>query len=152
MNDLFKRALVTIGIVIVGLVFIEVMMKIGGVKPIGMAAVLFHGIESALMGLMVLIGTVMFLLFAMFVLVELDYRAKQAMQKEKELADEKIREANRRAAEIRHERYERDRKREKEEADRLWQEEQKKREIEKEEYLKTRSASDATKDALKDFL
>lgn len=152
MNDLFKRALITVGIVLVGLIFIEVMMKVGGVKPIGIAALLFHGIESALKGLAVVIGIVLLFLLLMFVLAELDYRAKQAREKEQELEAEKISEANRRAGQYRHERYERERKREKEEADRLWQEEQKKREIEKAKYLKTRSASDATKDALNDFL
>ena len=152
MNDLFKRALVTIGILLGGLIFIEAMMKIGGVKPIGIAAVLFHGIESTLKGLLAVAVIVVLFLLLMFVFAEFDYQAKQAREKEKVLEQEKIREANRRAMALRHEQYERERKREKEEADRLWQEEQKKREIEKATYLKTRSASDATKDALKDFL
>ncbi len=152
MNDLFKRALVTIGILLGGLFLIEAMMKAGGVKPIGIAAVLFHGIESTLKGLLAVAAIVVLFLLLMFALAEFDYQAKQAREKEKELEQEKIREANHRANQRRYEKYERERKREKEEADRLWQEELKKREIEKIEYLKTRSADDANHDALKDFL
>jgi hypothetical protein len=128
------------------------MMKVGGVKPIGIAAVLFHGIESTLKVLLTISLIVVFFLLVMLALAEFDYRAKQAREKEKELKQEKIREANHRANQRRYEKYERERKREKEEADRLWKEELARNEIEKIEYLKTRSADDANRDALKDFL
>ena len=48
MDDLLKRGLIALGIFFGGLIFADVMMNIGGVKPIGFAAVLFSGIESML--------------------------------------------------------------------------------------------------------
>ena len=152
MDDLLKRGLIALGIFFGGLIFADVMMNIGGVKPIGFAAVLFSGIESMLKGLFYIVGAVGLLIVVMGVIAEIDRSAKKAANEKEQLDQLRIREANKKVAEKNYERKERERKREKEEADRLWKEELARKEIEKNEYLKTRSAAEANRDALKDFL
>jgi hypothetical protein len=152
MDDLLKRGGVALVIFFGGLIFAEVMMNIGGVKPIGFAAVVFSGIESMLKGLFYIVGAVGILIAVVGAIAEIDRSAKKAANEKEQLNQLRIREVNQRRAEIKYERKERERKREKEEADRLWKEELARKEIEKIEYLKTRSAADANRDALKDFL
>ncbi len=152
MDDLLKRGGVALAIFFGGLIFADVMMSIGGVKPIGFAAVLFSGIESMLKGLFYIVGAVALVIVVVGVIAEIDRSAKKAADEKEQLDQLRIREANQKIAEMKYERKERERKREKEEADRLWKEELARKEIEKNEYLKTRSAAEANRDALKDFL
>jgi len=152
MDDLLKRGLIALGIFFGGLIFADVMMSIGGVKPIGFAAVLFSGIESMLKGLFYIVGVVGLFIVVMGVIAEIDRSAKKAADEKEQLDHLRIREANQKVAQMNYERKERERKREKEEADRIWKEELAKKEIEKNEYLKTRSAAEANRDALNDFL
>ncbi len=152
MDDLLKRGLIALGIFFGGLIFADVMMNIGGVKPIGFAAVLFSGIESMLKSLFYIVGAVGLFIMVMGAIAEIDRSAKKAANEKEQLNQLRIRKANQKIAEMNYERKERERKRAKEEADRLWEEELARKEIEKNEYLKTRSAAEANRDALNDFL
>lgn len=148
MDDLLKRGLVSLGIIFGGLIMIDILMMVSGTKPIGLAGEVFHGIE-------VLFKMLLWGVVGVAVMIALVVITTMANEKTKELEEEKRRceqLEKQKIIDAEIDRIEREKRIEKAEEKRLWKEQLAQEEIAKEEYLKTRSASQATKDALNDFL
>ena len=152
MDDLLKRGLMTVGIILGGIAFIYLTMDFFGIRPTGIAADFFLMLEKALKTIVFIIGIgagVMAVGAVAFLIHEEVASHKAKLAEEQKRMEEKAANEKRRLKEAE---LERERELKKAEEERLLKLELARRQKEKLEYLKSRSASDATKDALDDFL
>lgn len=152
MDELGKRILIgTIGM-FGGYAFIKVIMKLNGIRPMGISAQIFNSIDGAIFfGIKALaVGAAGLIVFiALMSLLESKRKAKQKIK------DDQQRKINDEIETKRFERLhkeEKEKQTEKDEKDRLWKQELELRKQAEIEYQKKRSAEEATKDSLSDFL
>jgi hypothetical protein len=152
MDELIKRSLMTIGIILGGLAFIYLMMNFAGIRPVGIAADLFLMIETILKTVVFIIGIgaglVVLGVIACAIYNAITERKKRLAQEQRRIEEEAANEKRR----LREEKLAREIELKKAKEAHLRKLELARRQKEKLEYLKSRSASDATKDALEDFL
>lgn len=148
MDDFLKRGLIGLGVFFGGLAFIYLMMNFAGIKPKGIAADLFHGIAILVR---IVLGIIVTSLVGFFVMLIFESRADEKRKLEAENKNQTVKKL---VAEHHEEDLENKREQQlkKDEEKRLLKLKLAHLEKEKIEYLKNRSASEATKDALKDFL
>lgn len=152
MDDFVDRFLKTIGLVCAGFVLIYVLIATSSERPTGVSLMIFNGMNWLFYWLIRLIALgiiVSALVFARFKFVAAQAEKERLAQEEIEKSERKNREEKRRKEEeeqkqLKAKKEARDRK--KEERENL------RRQKEKEDYLKNRSAEQANKDALKNFL
>jgi hypothetical protein len=152
MEELSKRILIGIDGMFGGYGFIKVLMKLTGVTPMGISAQVFNSIDGAILfGIKVLaVGAVGFIdIIVLMSLLESRKKAKEKIKKElQRKIDDELEEKRLKIMRL----EEKEKQMIKDEKLRLWkieQEVQKQAEI---EYQKKRSAEEATKDSLSDFL
>lgn len=152
MDDFVDRFLKTIALICAGFVLLYVLIATSSERPTGVSLIIFNGMNWLFYWLIRLIA--MGLIVSALVFAR--YRYVEAQTEKEQLAQEEIKN---RESELREE----ERKKEEEKQKKLRAEEEtrkkQEREIEnmrlqkvREEYLKNRSADQANKDALKNFL
>lgn len=152
MDDFVDRLLKTISLICAGFVLLYVLIATSSELPTGVSLMIFNGMNWLFYWLIRLIAMgliVSALVFARFRYVEAQAEKERLAQEEIKERERKIKEAEQRKEEEEKKglRAEEDARMEKE------RELEKLRKLkEKEEYLKNRSAEQAIKDALKDFL
>lgn len=148
MDDLLKRGLVSLGIIVGGLMMIDFLMMVSGTKPLGLAANLFHGLEF-LFQILIWGGVGFAVMIALVMIFSIANEKARKREEENKVNEQRQKQ---RIASAEFDRIEREKRIEKTEETKRRNEQLAQEEIAKNEYLKTRSASQATKDALKDFL
>jgi predicted nucleotide-binding protein (sugar kinase/HSP70/actin superfamily) len=152
MDELGKRILIGTIVMFGGYGFIKVMIQLNDVKLMGISAQLFNSIDGAILfGIKALaVGAAGFIVFiAVMSLLESRGKAKQKIKDEQQRKINDELEAKRLK---RLHKEEKEKQKEKDEKDRLWKLEQEQRKQSEIEYQKKRSAEEATKDSLSDFL
>jgi predicted membrane protein len=88
MDDLLKRGLVSLGIIFGGLLMIDFLMLASGTKPIGIAAVVFHGIETLFtMLLWIAIGVA--IMIALVIVISAANEKTKKIEEEKKIIEQK---------------------------------------------------------------
>lgn len=152
MDELSKRILIGTTGVFGGYGFIKVLMKFNDVRPMGISAQVFNSIDGAILFVIKVLtmGAAGFIVFiALKSLSESRGKAKQKIIEEQQ---RKINDELEAKQLERLHKNEKEKQKEKDEKDKLWKVEQELRKQAEIEYQKKRSAEEANKDSLSDFL
>lgn len=152
MDDFVDRFLKTIGLICAGFVLLYVLIATSGEGPTGVSLLIYSGMNWLFCWLLRIAG--LGLLGLVLVFVRSRYLAAQAekeqrIQQEIKERERKIREEEQRKEEMEQKRIETKKAAQKEKESEI---ENLRRQKEREDYLKNRSAEAANKDALNDFL
>lgn len=152
MDDLADRFLKTVGLICAGFVLIYVLIAISGEKPSGMSLLIYNSMNWLFYWLFRLLA-LGFVSFAVVLIwsrhIKAQAEKERLLREEAKKQEREIQERERREQEIEQKRIEAETRalaKKEKEAEKL------RRQKEREEYLKNRSAEAANKDALKDFL